>query len=283
MKKHVLAALAALAFTLAPARAELPGSGTNADPYRISSVNDWNAFAADVGTGIASDACYRLDADIGPVTRMVGTNGHPFRGIFSGDGHTLTVAIESTDVWAAPFCYIDGATISSLTVTGSVTSSGNHATGLVGACGASNPNVIRDCTVAVNVVADGTGYAGGIVGQGGDSTLSLEGCVFCGSVSGFTAFAGGLLGWGSTMTLNIANCLVTGTFTPTGNGKYHPIACKFANRTVTATVTDAYYLNTLVPTATGDNLVPSADGTPVSVTYHAIEWQRPVTAADGNI
>ena len=247
----------------------------------IASTADWNAFASRVNRGLDSyDAkTVTLAADI-PVTTIVGSP-HPFKGVFNGGGHTLTVAIVGTNVWAAPFFYIDGATISNLTVTGSVTAGGNHAAGLVGACGASRPNTIRDCTVAVDVVADGNGYAGGIVGQGGDSTLTLDGCVFSGSVSGFTAFAGGLLGWGNTMTLNIANCLVTGTFTPLGAGKFHPIACKFANRTVTATVANAYWINTLIPTARGGNLVSGAEGTPVSATLVPGEWAQPVTAADG--
>ena len=257
--------------------------------FLIGSTDDWNVFAASVAAGKRYDGeTVQLTANIA-VTTTVGTGDHPFGGIFDGCGHTLTVAIESTGTWAAPFVYIDGATISNLTVTGSVTGGGNHAAGLVGACGASSPNIIRSCTVAVDVVAAGTGYAGGIVGQGADSTLSFEGCVFCGSVSGFSAFAGGLLGWGNTMALTITNCLCTGAFTPSGAGKFHPIACKFANRTVTATVADAYYLNTIIPTVLGvnptvatSNLIPGAEGTPVSATLVAGEWSQPVTAADGN-
>ena len=267
----------------------LQGGGDADNPYLISSAEDWEKLGLCISLGkTTAGLCFRLTADIS-VTNMLGASDHPFDGTFDGDGHTLTVAIESTGTWAAPFFYIDGATISNLTVTGSVTGGGNHAAGLVGACGASSPNIIRSCTVAVDVVAAGTGYAGGIVGQGADSTLSFEGCVFCGSVSGFSAFAGGLLGWGNTMSLTITNCLSTGAFTPSGAGKFHPIACKFANRTVTATVADAYYLNTIVPTVLGvnptvatSNLIPGAEGTPVSATLVAGEWAQPVTAADGN-
>ena len=249
----------------------------------IATTADWDAFASRVNRGVDSydGLTVTLAADIA-VSTPVGTTSLPFRGTFDGGGHTLAVDIEGTGTWTAPFLFIDGATIRDLTVTGTVTSGGNHAAGLVGACGPSRPNAIRDCTVAVDVVADGTGYAGGIVGQGGDSTLALEGCVFSGSVSGFSAFAGGLLGWGNAMTLGIADCLVTGTFAPAGAGKFHPIACKFANRTVDATVSGAYWINTLVPTATGDNLVAGAAGAPVSATLVPGEWESPVAAADGN-
>ena len=248
----------------------------------IATTADWDAFASRVNRGVDSydGLTVTLAADIA-VSTPVGTN-QAFRGTFDGGGHTLAVEIEGTGTWTAPFRYIDGATIANLTVTGTVTSGGNHAAGLVGACGPSRPNTIRNCTVSVDVVADGTGYAGGIVGQGGDSTLTLAGCVFSGSVSGFTAFAGGLLGWGNSMTLGIADCLVTGAFAPAGNGKFHPIACKFANRTVTATVSGAYWINAIVPTATGDNLVAGAAGAPVSATLVPGEWESPVAAADGN-
>ena len=246
----------------------------------IASTTDWDIIASRVNRGVDSYSgkTVTLAADI-TVSTIVGTADHAFCGIFDGDGHTLTVAIDSSDVWTAPFRFIKGATIRDLTVAGTVTSSANHAAGLVGAC--ANPNTISNCTVAVAV--NGSGYAGGIVGQGGDSTLTLDGCVFSGSVGGFTAFAGGLLGWGNTMTLHITNCLATGTFAPAGGGKYHPIAVKFANRTVTATVADAYYLNTVVPTATGGNVIPGAEGVPVSATRIDGHWTEPVAAADGNV
>ena len=248
----------------------------------IATTADWDAFASRVNRGVDSydGLTVTLAADIA-VSTPVGTN-QAFRGTFDGGGHVLSVAIEGTGTWTAPFRYIDGATIANRTVTGTVTSGGNHAAGLVGACGPSRPNAIRNCTVAVDVVADGTGYAGGIVGQGGDSTLALEGCVFSGSVRGFSAFAGGLLGWGNAMTLGIADCLVTGTFAPAGNGRFHPIACKFANRTVAATVSGAYWINAIVPTATGDNLVAGAAGAPVSAILVPGAWAQPVAAADGN-
>ncbi len=244
----------------------------------IESVADWDALSAAVAGGLETEGVLVLLAnDVGPVTNMVGDSVHPFGGVFNGNGHTLTVAITGADC-SAPFSVIDGATISSLVVTGTV-AGGNHSAGLVGTCGATGPNVIRDCTVSVAV--SGAGYLGGIVGHGGQGTLSFEGCVFSGAVSGFTAFAGGLMGWSNTMALNVTNCLSAGTFAPAGGGAYHPIACKRANQTVTAVVADAYWINTVVPTTMGGNLIPGAEGTPVSATLVAGGWAQPVTAADG--
>ena len=207
----LLASASASAATLARQRGAF-GIVTYDVPIVIESVADWDALSAAVAGGLSTEGAIVLLAnDVGPVTHMVGDSVHPFVGVFDGNGHTLTVAISGTGDCAAPFSVIDGATISNLVVTGTV-SGGNHSAGLVGTCGATGPNVIRDCTVSVAV--SGTGYLGGIVGHGGQGTLSFEGCVFSGAVSGFSAFAGGLMGWSNSMALNVTNCLSAGTFAP---------------------------------------------------------------------
>ena len=97
------------------------------------------------------------------------------------------------------------------------------------------------------------------------------------------------MGWCDALTLTITNCLCTGAFTPAGEGKYHPIVCRYARENVSASVVGAYYLNTIVPTVLGvnptvatSNLILGAEGTPVSAILVAGEWSQPVTAADGN-
>ena len=248
--------------------------------FLIGSTDDWNVFAASVSAGKRyAGETVKMTADVGQVSTLAGTVDHPFCGTFDGGGRALTVAIASAEAFAAPFRQIDGAEIRNLTVSGTVTGGGYHAAGLVGGCGATRPNVLRDCTVAVAV--SGTGYAGGIVGHGGSGTLTLDGCVFGGRVSGFANFAGGILGWCDALTLTITNCLSTGSFAPTGAGKFHPVACKYADRTVTATVADAYYLNMVIPTTMGGNLVPGAGCIPVSASRVPGKWADPVTAADG--
>ncbi len=263
-----------------PSLAFLEGDGTGDAPWLIRSERDWKMLCDGIlGGDETSGKFFRQTADIS-VTNMLGAPGHAFAGAFDGDGHTLTVELtDNVNECVAPFSLIDGATIANLAVTGSVSSTKNHAAGLVGGCGTNAPNVIRGCTVNANVT--GGSYQGGIVGHGGQGELTLEGCVFGGTVSGFTAYAGGLMGWCNSMTLSISNCLVKGTFAPGTGGLFHPIACKRANQTVTATVASAYYLNTPVPTASGGLLITGAEGIPVSATYVQGEWNRPVTAADG--
>ena len=244
----------------------------------ISTEEEWNTFASKVNSGASYiTSTVTLAADIS-VSTMVGTAEHPFGGTFDGAGHTLDVAISSTEQYAAPFSHIELATIKNLTVTGSVSSSGNYAAGLVGGCALTN--TISDCTVRTSV--SGASYAGGIVGHGGSDKLTLEGCVFGGTVSGFTNYAGGLMGWCDELTLTIDDCLMTGTLTPGSLGQYHPIACKNNAISVSASLSYTYYLHPAAPTATGDFIIDGVEGKPVSATLNDGVWDEPIIGADGN-
>ena len=258
--------------TLAP----FSGSGTADVPFLINSAADWKRFVTYISKGSYVDMYYRLTANIS-VTEMVGTSEHPFAGHFDGDGHTLTVNINSSEMGAAPFHYVKNATIEKLTVGGTVAASAYHAAGLAGLCYGNL--TITGCAVSANINA--SGYAGGMVGHSGSSTISISDSFYSGTISGFKNYAGGLIGWGSALTLDMTNCLFKGVFSPASGGKYHPIACKDAGKTATATVTDTYFLNSITPTATGDNIIPEAEGRPASTTCIADSWDLPVTAADG--
>jgi hypothetical protein len=263
------------------------GSGTAEDPYIISNVDDWSVFASfmgNVNVGYYYSSCsYRLLADIGtagvPVQTMMGSDSNPFSGHFDGNDKTIHVAINQVEDCTAPFHQVNGATIEDLTVTGSVTSSKFHTAGLVGGC---NGNiVIRNCCIKADVHNES--YSGGIIGHGGtNNTVLLENCVYSGTISGFKNFTGGLLGWCNDITLNMKNCLFKGTFMPGEGGNYHPIACRFQTGTVTATVTDTYYLYHTAPSVgVGANAITGAEGTPVSSVFTESVWEKEVKAADG--
>jgi uncharacterized repeat protein (TIGR02543 family) len=268
-----------------------PGYGTEEIPYYVFDAADWNAIAdvlsdADVAS-FYKDRYFQLaDEDVNgidfdnstPITKMWGTSNSPFAGCFDGKGKTLNVSINSTEPYAAPFRQIDHATIRNLTVEGTVSSSGNHAAGLVGGC--SEANTIRDCVVHTNI--SGSPYAGGIVGHGGSGRLTVGNCIYDGTISGFSKCAGGFLGWCDNLTLTLYNCLFNGSFT-SGGGKYHPIACKYASATAKAPVAGGvYYLNTIAPSEGLDNnVVSGAGGVPVSETREDGVWDEQVTAIDG--
>ncbi len=194
----------------------LPGSGTAADPYRISSVANWNAFATRVNAGAGSSARYRLDADIGPVTSTVGTQDHPFRGTFDGSGHTLTVSLSGTETYLAPFSAIGGATIGNLVVAGSV-AGGMHCSGLVGII-VDGASVIENCEVEA-AISSSRSHFGGFIGHSITNAVTLRGCVFSGSISGGT-YVATFHGWsddGATTTL--IDCFdASGSDQPIGRG-----------------------------------------------------------------
>ncbi len=249
------------------------GSGTAQRPFSIGSDTEWTRLAKCVSKGLHTDKYFKQTGNFQAST-MVGSSAHPFCGVFDGAGGTITLSISSAEAGAAPFHFINGATIKNLTVEGSVTGSGYHAAGLVGVC-SGGPNLISNCHVFATV--NGAGYAGGFVGHGGSSTLTIENSYFAGTISGFNVYAGGLLGWCEDMTVTMKNCLFKGSFSPASGGTYHPIACKLPEKNVSATFTSTYYLNTLTPTA---YFFGDADKQ-LSTTSVAGSWDIPVTAADG--
>ena len=200
--------------TVAPG---LPGSGTPADPYVISSAADWNIFAANIGAGFGSDSRYRLDADVGPVSTTVGTAEHPFAGVFDGGSNTLTVALSGSDRAIAPFSAISGATIRNLKVEGAV-SCAIHCSGLVGEV-FGGTNLIEGCEVAAAITCSASHF-GGFIGHGVTYAVTLRGCVFSGSLSGGT-YVATFNGWsddGAATTL--VDCLDASTSDqPIGRGE----------------------------------------------------------------
>ena len=214
--RFILAALAAIALAAAPSRAELPGSGTAADPYRISSVADWNIFAANVNAGVDAAACYRLGADIGSVSTTVGTAGHPFSGVFDGGSNTLTVALSGSDRAIAPFSAISGATIRNLKVAGTV-SCAIHCSGLVGEV-FGGTNLIEGCEVAA-AISSSESHFGGFIGHSVTYAVTLRGCVFSGSLSGGT-YVATFHGWSDTgAETTLIDCLdASASDQPIGRG-----------------------------------------------------------------
>ena len=153
------------------------------DNWLITSADDWNELSTNLGA--YNGGSFKLTADIS-VTTMVGTDWQPFSGTFDGQGHTLTVNIESDNYHTAPFRLVNGgSTIKNLIVTGSVSSSYYHSSGLIGGFTNQNDNtsiVITNCEVAVQV--NGNEYAGGFIGHSWVMQPIFTDCVFSGSING---------------------------------------------------------------------------------------------------
>ena len=162
-----------------------------ADAALVKTEADWNACCDAVAGGQTGlDITLACDLSLSADAKMLGTEAHPYAGVFDGGGHTLTVCYNSSETFTAPFRYVEGAAVSRLKTAGALTG-GKHCAGLVGS--AKGTNLFEDCEVAVSIITSGT-HCGGVLGHGGSSATTLEGCVFRGSIQG-AEHAGTLWGW----------------------------------------------------------------------------------------
>ena len=189
----------------------LHGSGTELDPYLINNTDEWNLFTTKVNGGNNYNGEYiKLMANIDITTpagyRVSDSDNKPFSGIFLGNNKTINVTLTDDDKQGlSPFRCINGATIKDLNVTGTITSSMQHAAALVGFADGTG-NIIQNC-VATAAVSGGT-HIGGILGHGLSSDISISDCVFSGMMTGGSSAKGALFGWGNNGgTKSITNCL----------------------------------------------------------------------------
>ncbi len=173
----------------------------------IHSATEWNTFAQNVNNGTESyeGKLVQLGTDIS-ISTMAGTAEHPFRGIFDGAGYTLNLSISGAD-YAAPFRYINGATICNVKVTGSV-NGGQYSAGIVGAA-LGGTNSISNCWMAASVSSSSN--IGGILGHGTSSATTISNCFLDGSLN--ASYIGVLYGGGSNGgTHAVENCWIRGTY-----------------------------------------------------------------------
>ena len=214
MKKYILV----LAFAALSASVEAwDGEGTIAAPYLIRNSADWAALAEAVSAGnVAQGTSFRLMGDIN-ATAMVGTSSHHFKGSFDGGGHTITADITTTSGRAAPFGYIENATISHVKIDGTI-KGGLHTAGLAGSVSGTG-NVITDCHVSAQITTfpeNGMMVVGGFVGNG--SNLTVEGCLFDGELiaesTSQSSYGGAIMGWSpeTSAGVTVKNCIENGTY-----------------------------------------------------------------------
>ena len=183
------------------------GDGSQQHPYLIGTPAEWDAFDAQVTDGNNYSGKYvSLTADIS-VTTMAGNNTHSFNGTFLGGGHTLTVDISDDHNCTAPFRYVNGATISDLTVAGSVSSNGLYAATLVAKSDGSTQFTNCHITATLNCTWNGFSHDGGFVGVN-NGTLTFDRCSFKGSLLGAQTYrCGGFVGLNQNATANFTDCL----------------------------------------------------------------------------
>ncbi len=229
------------------------GDGSAKKPYIISSEAHWNQLATDVNGGTNYNGMYfKLDADI-TVSTMVGQGTNRFRGIFDGDGHTITVNYTGiTEDYCAPFCRISGATIKNLHTAGTIETSGCYASGIVAYT--RYYSRIENCRSSVTIRSSHAGWGGhgGILALKAWVTQSepvIEGCLFDGKIltTGTTATigCGGIVGFTNGQTLTLKNCIYKPAALETGETA---VACpslyeNSSGKPSTVTCTNCYYFH----------------------------------------
>ena len=269
-------------FTVKAAKAIDPDDfSQDGDTYTIHTATGWNVFCdllAENDKGYFSGKTVLLGDDI-TVTRMAGGSNHDFTGTFDGQGNTLTLNYTTTEEKAAPFRNVEsGCVIQNLHVAGTIQTSAKYAAGLVGT--QYGAVTIRNCrsSVTINSTVSGDGTHGGLValnGNGNGSNLTIEGCVFDGSLLGAsTNSCSGFVGYKSNgRTVSITNSL----FAPTEVTISETSSATFARNWTMPADANSYYTAALgtaqgtaayVYTPASDGFVPAnvgAEGTAYSV------------------
>jgi len=197
-----------------------------ASAAEISSANDMLTLM-NTPSMWADSYTLTTDIDLGDATNglaqtPIGTEATPFTGNFNGGGFTVSgINISGTNN-VGLFGYISGdqaVTIENLTVSGTVSGTGENIGGLIGHVLATNVT-IKNC-INLCTVKDGTEFLGGIIGRLALSaeTALISGCKNEGAVTATKSYAGGIAGFASNTkgSTTIEKCLNTGTVT-TANG-----------------------------------------------------------------
>ena len=226
--KKLLATILALVMalgvtTMAWAAGNWTGSGTEADPYVITTEAGLNKLATDVNSGtVYSDTYFKLGASI-TVTDWtpIGQKGsdNKFAGTFDGNGQTVTInSIKSGldpdfDGYAGFFGAVKGATIKNLTVDGTI--SGADVAGIVARM---DGGTVENCVNRAMVT--GTRKAAGIVViTKGSGEATIQNCKNYGTIQSTGDRAGGIVNLVQIAT-EVLNCKNYGAVTSQATATY---------------------------------------------------------------
>lgn len=272
--------------------------------FLIESVQDWNDFATIVNNGINRTANAKMTAniDLGTDQTMIGSSTYPYGGVFDGQGHTLTVHLNSASDGVAPFRSIDGATIKNLAVAGSITG-GIHSAGLVGGMPEySTFNLISNVMVSATITTTGT-HCGGILGHGGSTeNTTIQDCLFNGTINGKDggSTVGVIWGWQTYGHANIISCLENGTYTncssfnplfqgwapsigSCSNNYYVNGSSTYGTQATTTTLGDGTVTTGLNAGRTGDDAVWVQQGSQPMLKTFAVETDESGTYLIGSV
>ena len=192
------------------------GSGN----YLINNVDDWNGLATVVEGGYnCAGKTFKLTTNIDDVsTPLGGSETARFAGTFDGGGYTINVTLD-IGKYCAPFACVSNVTIRNLHITGSITASGEYASGLIGSSGNDSSDgacLIENCQVSVTITSKKANNPrhGGFIGVA-QANATISNSTFDGgfAVEGSGTFvqSGGFIGLNKGTATKFTNCL----FNPT--------------------------------------------------------------------
>ena len=248
--------------------------------YEIGSQSEWNEFCTAVYFGSTligdtfSDKYVKLTSDIS-VSEMAGSSeSNSFQGLFDGDGHTLTVSYNTEYAVTAPFRYVKNATIRNLKTTGTITTGGMNAAGIVGEVTGSLNLSSCNSSVSISSSRPQMDAHGGLVASN-NGNVTISGCVFDGSFAATvahnnlygTTFCGGIVG----MCVENKSTTITNSLVAPSSVAEGMVSKTFVGLDDNATVTieNCYFVATA-------NL-PTNQGTQVYYTAPANEISKSLT------
>ena len=190
--------------------------------YLIGNARNWIDFAKIVETNESANAKMIADVDLGDSQVHIGPQDNTaYKGIFDGQGHTLTVAyVGKSNEVVAPFTRVQGATIKNLHVAGSIKSVFAYigVVGIVVGPGKTTiSNVWNSATMEINSGAwvQSGAILGGFKSSG---NVEISDCLFTGTfTSSYGYYSGCFVGYNyESGLISVNNCLSTGTFNMSG-------------------------------------------------------------------
>ena len=196
--------------------------------YLIGTARHWIDFAKIVETNEYANAKMIADVDLGDNQVHIGPltqNSGAYKGIFDGQGHTLTVAyVGQNNQIVAPFTQTQGATIKNLHVAGSIKSVFAFI-GVVGYVrGRGYTTTVSNVwnSADMNVQQSGWAQSGAIIGGFNGGNVVISDCLFTGTFTSNSGnYRGCFIGYNyDAGTITVNNCLSTGTFNISGSSFY---------------------------------------------------------------
>ena len=168
--------------------------------FPIRSNADWVAFRDKVQAAKGqNDVNARLYTDISETDIFIGWETESaYRGVFDGNGHTLTVKAPNNERYMAPFRHVGNATFINLHTAGVIKTNERDVAGLVAnVLEGSTVNIIGcRSSVDIGTTYDGESNNGGFVAQvNKNATISMRNCKYDGSIEGEKSIKnGGFIG-----------------------------------------------------------------------------------------